>query len=44
MYIDWVIILSVIMIVLTCAFLVYGVVYGVKKIAQSQPLSERQNR
>ena len=34
MYIDWVISLSLIIVVLTCAFLGYGVYYAIKKINQ----------
>lgn len=37
MYIDWVIILSVIIIVLTCVFLGYGFHYCVRKINQDVP-------
>ncbi|WP_370979270.1 hypothetical protein [Agaribacterium sp. ZY112] len=32
MYIDWVITLSLIIVLLTCVFLVYGVWYGLRKI------------
>ncbi len=35
MYIDWVIALSVVILVLTCVFLGYGLYYAVKKVHQA---------
>lgn len=43
MYIDWVIALSLIIIVLTCIFLAYGVRYCVLKINQEVDLSVENN-
>lgn len=40
MYIDWVITLSVIILVLTCVFLGYGLYYAVHKVHQEDEQSD----